>query len=232
MDANIIVEYLTDNWPGGIWLIIGGALAWFILKIKSDIKHVDREVTDVHSKLNQLPCEAHQTKMTEETESRHELHARMNSDISEVKTAIQFIKGSLEVIQQSLHNSNPYTQTCSPVSINREGYDMVERTGMNRMIDENWTNIGYYMEEKLSSENPYDIQQFLMEHVIVYPGRFIKGEHLDRLKHIAYCEGVSINMYLTVAAILIRDRYFLEKNIDIEEIDKNDPAKVIKGELE
>ncbi|MDR1154013.1 MAG: DUF4065 domain-containing protein [Bacteroidales bacterium] len=79
--------------------------------------------------------------MDEERTGRHELHAKVNSDISEIKTAIQYIKGSLEMIQQGLRNNNPYTRANSPTGITRDGHGLVERAGMDQMIDENRTRI-------------------------------------------------------------------------------------------
>jgi hypothetical protein len=140
------------------------------------------------------------------------------------------IKGSVELIQRSLQNSNiivnPYAQQRSPLRLTGDGSEMVKSVGIDRMIDENWTNIRSYMKKNLSTDHPYDIQQFLMEQTAAYPGKFINKDDLDRLKNIAYNKGYPLNVYLTVVALLIRDRYFSENNIDIEEIDKNDPQKV------
>jgi hypothetical protein len=175
------------------------------------------------------------TKFVTKISTEHDLFSKrinkMEDNTDKIKEDIIVIKGSVDLIQRSLQNNNiivnPYAQQHSPVRVSDEGDKMVKRVGADRMIDENWTNICSYMKEYLKSVNPYDIQQFLMEHAIAYPERFIDGENLDKLKILAYSEGYPLSAYLTVVAILIRDRYFLENNIDINEVDKNEPLKTV-----
>jgi hypothetical protein len=173
------------------------------------------------------------TKFTTRINTEHDTFSkrvnRMEENTDKMKEDIIVIKGSVELIQRSLQNSNiivnPYTQQHSPLRITGSGNEMVEKVGIRRMIDENWTNICSYIKENLSTENPYDIQQFLMERTVAHPGKFINKDDLDKLKNLAYSEGYPLNVYLTVVALLIRDRYFSENNIDINEVDKNDPQK-------
>jgi Na+-transporting methylmalonyl-CoA/oxaloacetate decarboxylase gamma subunit len=174
------------------------------------------------------------TKFTTKINTEHDTFSKrvnkMEENTDKIKENIIVIKGSVELIQRSLQNSNiivnPYAQQRSPLRLTEDGGEMVKSVGIDRMIDENWTNIRSYMKKNLSTDNPYDIQQFLMEQTVAYPGKFINKDDLDRLKNIAYNKGYPLNVYLTVVALLIRDRYFSENNIDIEEIDKNDPQKV------
>jgi hypothetical protein len=155
--------------------------------------------------------------------------SKMKNNSDKMKEDIIIIKGSVDLIQRSLQNNNiivnPYAQQHSPVRITSDGYAMIKRVGVDRMIDEKWTTVCSYIRENLTGENPYDIQQFLMEHTAAYPERFMDKENLDRLKLLAYNEGYPLSTCLTVAAILVRDRFFSENNIDVNEADKNDPVK-------
>jgi hypothetical protein len=232
-----VTDYLVENWPGGVWLITGGVLAWFLFALKGACKRAGEKAKEALSKLKELPCEFHQAKMEGEKEGRYELkqfvtesHATLNKDVSEVKVAITYMRDALDSIRQSLQNDqkliiNPYARKYSPMRITDKGNEMIDRVGMRQMVEGNRLSADEYMKDSLSSENPYDIQQFLMEHIIAYPEKFIKTEDLDKLKLLAYNEGLQLGAYLTVAAILIRDRYFSENNIDIDEVDRNDPQK-------
>ncbi|MDR2679589.1 MAG: hypothetical protein LBC47_02125 [Tannerella sp.] len=173
------------------------------------------------------------TKFATRIKTEHEEFSKkvdkMEGNTDKIKEDIVIIKGTVALIQRSLQNSNiivnPYAQQHSPIRITESGHEMIKRVGLNRMIDEKWINICSYIRENLRSENPYDIQQFLMAHTAAYPERFMDKENLDKLKLLAYNEGYPLSAYLTVVAILIRDRFFSENNIDINEVDKNDPIK-------
>jgi hypothetical protein len=154
---------------------------------------------------------------------------KMEGNTDKIKEDIVVIKGTVELIQRSLQNSNmivnPYASQHSPIRITESGHEMVKRVGVDRMIDENWVNIRSYMKQNMDAGNPYDIQQFLMGRIAAYPEKFISKDDIDKLKNLAYNEGYPLSTYLTVVAILIRDRYFSENNIDIDEVDKNDPQR-------
>jgi hypothetical protein len=174
------------------------------------------------------------TKFATKINTEHDLFSgrvnKMEDNTDKIKEDIVVIKGTVELIQRSLQNNNiivnPYAHQHSPIRVTESGDEMVKRAGINRMIDENWANICSYMKEGLTTENPYDIQQFLMEQAVAYPEKFIGKEDLNKLKILAYSEGYPLGAYLTVVAILIRDRYFSENSIDVNEVDKNDPQKV------
>jgi hypothetical protein len=137
----------------------------------------------------------------------------------------------LDALTQSLRNDNklivnPFTKKQSPISITQEGYELAEKLNMEGMVHSNWDRISYYTEENLASNNPYDIQQFFMDKVCVFPDKFITHEELDKIKRVAYNDGYPLFSYLTVIAILIRDKYFSEHNIDVREIDVHTPQPI------
>jgi hypothetical protein len=45
------------------------------------------------------------------------------------------------------------------------------------------------------------------------------------LKKVAYQEGYTLVIYMTVVSILIRDRYFAEHGIDVGDVDRYAPRK-------
>jgi hypothetical protein len=221
---NGIIRYLLDNWPAALWIMLGGIIAWAIFQIKNEVKKANDKSEEVEKKVNSLPCELHQ--------SHHsELREEYRVNITEVKTSIAYIKDSVDILVKNLHSKgaliNPYTERQSPMTITKEGYELVDRLCMNDMVNSNWDRASLYLNENLKSVNPYDIQQFLMEHVTVYPLEFIGECDIDKIKRVAYNEGYPLISYLTVIAILIRDKYFSEHHIDIDDIDKNDPDRIV-----
>ncbi len=94
---------------------------------------------------------------------------------------------------------------------------------MDGMVNENWMRINYYVEENVQSMNPYDIQQFCMQHTSVYPEKFISDYDINKIKLDAYNTGYSLSTYMSIIAVFVRDRYFFEHNIDVAEVDRHDP---------
>jgi hypothetical protein len=170
----------------------------------------------------------HVTKFTTRISTEHGSFCKrmdgLEDNIYKMKEDMVLVKGSVELIQKSLQNNNfivnSYAQQHSPVRVTKEGHEMIKRTGLDHAIDKSWTNTRAYLNDHLKTKNPYDIQQFIIEQVTIYPEKFIGNEDLDKLKLLAYKEGLPINAYLTVVSILIRDKYFIETGIDVNDVDK------------
>jgi hypothetical protein len=166
--------------------MIGGIIAWVIFNIKSEVKKANKSAEDSRRKIGELPCDLHRY-------SHSDLREEYKVNIAEVKTSILYIKDSVDILVKNLQNANvvvnPYTKRRSPMTITDDGYKLVDRLGMNDMIYSNWDRINYCLDENLKSVNPYDIQQFLMEQVTVYPLKFIQECDIDKIKLVAYNEG-------------------------------------------
>ncbi|MDR1938986.1 MAG: hypothetical protein LBQ73_10895 [Tannerellaceae bacterium] len=258
-----IIEFLIQEWPIAIWILLGGSLTWATLHILGKVKQTSDKTEHITDRLNQLPCDAHQTKLDDHQTKHYDLkqdvtekhaslnnnvtqintsiaymkesidtvtekYASLNSNVTQINTSISYMKESIDTIRQSLQNNNgiivnPFAERHSPMSLTQEGLELVKKIGMEKMVDSNWDKIRQYIRENMPATNPYDIQQFLMEHVAVFPNRFITDENVLWLKTFAYANGIPLMSYLTVIAILIRDKYFLDQDIHIEDIDKYVP---------
>lgn len=198
----------------GIFILFGAAI-WWGAKTYYGLKH----------KVDNLPCKSNEDKI----DAFSNRHGEVERSVVQVKTAIEYIQKSIENLAQSIQNSNkgimtdPFTQTHSPLSLTKKGEEMVNELGIRHMIDKEWGRISSYIKENASSLNPYDIQQFCIEQAVVYPEKFLCQEDLEKLKNEAYQAGLSLTSYMRVVAVLCRDRYFTENNIDVNEVDANDP---------
>lgn len=165
------------------------------------------------STLKSLPCEQHQTKLDE--------HVRI---ITRLDTTIELLKALLYTSRQEM-GAGDFTQTQSPLSITDSGREMIERTGMQAMFEENWQRISDFVTGKAQSMNPYDIQEMLIEQCVVYPERFLSAEQIDLLKLDAYNTGNVLASYMKALAVLARDRYFSEHGINVADVDAYTPKK-------
>ncbi len=212
-----------------IYLIVWTVKAYYKIKKIDTLpceKHSDKldSLVYIASKIEHFPCAEHKEKINEH-DSRH---SNIQSSISSINTSISYMQKSIDSIAQSLQSNNkivvdPFTQSHSPLSITPMGYEMMERINGYEMFENNWLRIQYLIDENSESKNPYDIQQFCIEQAVVYPNKFLKDSELDKVKMDAYTTGSSLASYMRVFAVLARDRYFEENNIDVMDVDKYSP---------
>lgn len=178
----------------------------------------------VKVRMDNMPC----TKNGDKIDQHIKDHKDVDVNLVKMATTIEFIQKNIESLTQSIQANNkivtdPFTQTHSPLSLTSTGKEMVNETGLSGMIDKNWVSITKLINSCAESMNPYDIQQFCIEQAVVYPEKFLLPEDLDKIKLHAYTTGNSLTSYMRVVAVISRDRYFEENNIDINEVDANNP---------
>lgn len=179
-------------------------------------------------KLDNLPCEHNGNKIN----SHIEQHTQVDISVTRLTTSIEYIQRIIEGIQQSMQTQNrnfstdSFTQNNSPLAVSPNGKEMIKRTGLDEMINRNWDTIEKLIRENASSMNPYDIQQYCIEQAVVFPEKFLLENDLNKIKMDAYNSGNSLTSYMKVVAVLSRDLYFKKYNINLEEVDRNDPTVV------
>lgn len=223
----IVAAILT----GLIWLTI-----WLykVYHLKKDVEKLpckehalklDRVVA-VETKINSLPCSEHMEQIRNHTEG----HTSVLSRLSSIDTTLIFLQKGVDGLNQSLQKGNKiitdsFTQSHSPLSITELGYKMIERMGIQEIFELNWSRINELIKSEAIGRNPYDIQQFCIQQAVVFPEKFISESELNKIKVDAYNTGNPLQSYMKVIAVMARDRYFKENDIDVSEVDANDPAK-------
>lgn len=212
---NFLKSFFSDESFLGLLLFCAvGFFIWWSRGVYEKVKSIEN-----------LPC----SKNAEKIENILEEKGSINISITKIETSILYLQKSIENLNQSLQANNnkiitdPFTQTNSPISITAKGYDMIKRLGVESMFEKNWDRIRTFIKENTESKNPYDIQQFCLEQAVVYPEKFLRVEEVDILKMDAYKAGFSLTSYMKVVAVLARDRYFEENNIDVLEVDRTAP---------
>ena len=126
-----------------------------------------------------------------------------------------------ESIQKTV--TDGYTQRHSPVSLTEKGRAEVKESGLDKMVERNWPKICQTLDKETKSKNPYDIQSYCMENVFVSPEKFFTDEDVFYIKELAFKKGLALMTYTNMLAVLIRDKYFIQKGIDVKDVDKYDP---------
>ena len=171
------------------------------------------------------------TKFTTRISVEHgEFNKRMEkteSNINDIRMDIAEMKGSLRFVIDLVGKNDPLARKKSPLSLTEDGEKMVEKHGLDIIVDSNWDKINAVL-KNLPTNNPYDIQQFCFEKAFA-DTTFIKSlvffseKDIDKLKIISFKTGLSLFSITRLMGIVIRDRYFAENKINIEEVDVYDP---------
>lgn len=211
--------------------LVGGALwlAWWGRGIKEKVSRVDDlekhmdEFRDAVSKIQALPCDHHSQIM----ERHDDEHRNAGERMTKVETSVLYLQKSLDSITKGLQGNkgliiDPYSLNHSPLSITPKGYEMMARLGVENMFDRNWERIDRYIDENVKDKNAYDVDQFCLEHAVVFPEHFLKKEEVNILKDDAYKEGLSLTSYMRVIAVLSRDKYLAVHNIEVPESETED----------
>ena len=152
--------------------------------------------------------------------------------------SIEEIRMDLGIIKTVILGEIPVMRKLSPLNINDFGKKIADETDIYSKIDANLDNSIKLIESKLTTENPYDIQQVCFdlgyacslessaEDAIV-----LKPEDLASLKTHAFKNGYPMLYYGAIIGIILRNKYFEYKRIDISEIDKHDPAKPSEADV-
>jgi len=215
---NAFLSFLFENWPYAIWIAIGGIVVYlyFIIKNKAD---------GAHTKITNLPCEAHRELLNK---YEHEI-IMQNKKLS----TIDVLNGKFDVMMQTLQTMAgnrewSITKTLSPISLTDYGKSLADELNMEHYILSNWKTISKYIEDNSESMNPYDIQQFCFNYVLLKTTDALSREGHDRVKLKAFTLGVPIFDLLQAAAIIIRDKFFKEHNINIADIDIFEPKSGVE----
>lgn len=162
----------------------------------------------------------------------HRIHSeRDREDVKTVKTKldglvtdISMIKGTLALIQSGL-NAPGLTQTNSPVSLSALGKETARKMGVDSMVARNREKILAFLDKHLPQKNAYDIQQLCIETASTRPDLLFSDEDAGNIKDFAFSEGKPLIYYGGMIGVIVRDFYFAERGIRVEEVDLNDPAK-------
>lgn len=131
-------------------------------------------------------------------------------DINELQKDIAFLKGIFG------NSKNEFMQGHSPLSLTEKGNIVSKEMNAEKRISVNWELICNTIDKEIQDKNPYDIQQYCLETMVVEPEKFFGEKDLQELKLYAYQQGKNFADIAVVLAIIIRDRYFAEHGIEVD----------------
>lgn len=148
---------------------------------------------------------------------------RFQKDFYEIKGDIASVKSNLELAK--IMKGTKFFKSQSPLKLTPLGVKVADDIKAESIINNNWDRLFNLLEQEIRDKNPYDIQQYCMNELIANPSKFIDDATLLDLKDYAFSHGEQLSLYLGIFGLIIRDRYFKSKGINIDDIDKHDPSK-------
>lgn len=180
--------------------------------------YITRKITLINAEHSQIKEEA---KAVEERIDKRfgQMDKRIDkveNYIDEIRKDISFLKGTIEV---TLRSSGALTQAHSPISLTEKGERVAEEIEADKIIATNWERMRATLDAE-DLKTAYDIQQFCIETPEFEPLRFFDETTVNHIKDFAFNQGMPIQMYYRMLGVIIRDRYFDEKGIPLQDVDK------------
>jgi hypothetical protein len=164
------------------------------------------------------------TKFTTKIETEHGTLSnrvdRIESNIDEIRKDLAFVRGNVDA---AIAIKDTLTKKKSPISLTDDGIKLVNEYNFENILARNWEQI-LKSTNDVETKNPYDLQEYFIETAYLEPSKFFSKDDVDELKTVSYKTGFAFMSIARVMGILIRDAYFKQKGIAIEEVDKNTPA--------
>lgn len=227
---NFLRDILGEYFVLGI--IIAGCVIYLTIKIT-------RWFTLNGHKLDNLPCDKHAqfienmnvnnndikvslARIEERSDSMNKRFESIEERFGKIEGRIDMMQNSVVKVLEGRGRHNDFTQAHSPISLTDLGKQKAEELKLDNIISKNWETISNIINE---DKNPYDIQSAFIINFISTPEKYIDKESLDLIKNDAFLSGNMLIDYMRMIAVMARDRYFKEHDIEIGEVDKHDPSK-------
>jgi hypothetical protein len=177
----------------------------------------ENKIDDLEKKINETSCREHSAKIDLHEKSIDKMDCKYDKIFEEL-AGIKAVLVAKEPNQKA-----DMFKTKSPLSLTQKGTDFVNENHIEAIVDNNWQNILDVLGEL--NTNPYDIQLKIFEKCYINMDKLVGDETTDFLKRYSFNTGEPFTTVGTVVGLVIRDKYFKEKNIDVSEIDTHDPSK-------
>lgn len=163
--------------------------------------------------------------VTKKTTSINTEHSTLKESTKKIESFIDELRKDMAYIKGTIELKNDLAQSHSPVSLTQKGKEVCDEIGAEEIVANNWSKIKNTLNNEVHNKNAYDIQQYCIETAAVEPEKFFNNTDLEKIKLFAFKKGKSFQYFSMVFAIIIRDKFFAEKGIDTNDVDKHDPRK-------
>ena len=210
-------EWIIQNFGVSALMLIGLiVIAWllgaWITKLRKD---VENKPCDAHQKM----LEDQSRKLDQDSKLLHRIEGQL-STLTHLESSIQRMTDTIQLMTASYSGASPLTQSHSPISLTKKGKEIAKELELDSVLNNNWEKIVKII---TTETNPYDIQMRFISDLILKPDLYIDVDTMDRIKTNAFESGIPLMDYMRMIGVMARDKYFSIHNIDVNDVDRNDP---------
>jgi len=150
----------------------------------------------------------------------------LKNEVSSLKSEFKELSKDLNTCSTKLEErtsrgADAYTKRKSPISLNEKGEELLKRSGIDKFVLENQSDLVGKIKEK-TPKTAYDVQVFSKNIVeAIYT-----DDKFNPFKDFAFKEGLDIEVIFTVMSLYLRDIALPLLGFSYDQLDKTDPAKV------
>ena len=181
-------------------------------------KKMDERFDNINKRMDERFVNVNK-RMDERFDSVDKRFNKIEGHIDDMRKDISFLKAMIEFFQSN--SKRAVAKQSSPISLTKLGIDTSKSMKAKEIISGNWDKIYADLDSNVAGKNVYDIQQYCMETSTIELSKFLHDSDLEKVKLYAFTEGRPWAYYAPIFGILIRDKYFEMKGIDIANVDKN-----------
>lgn len=142
---------------------------------------------------------------------------KLSDNIDKIKEDIAEIKAFIQISRQ---DNNKFVKAHSPLSLTEKGEMVATDLHIRDILNRQWSSLCKQISTKLNEgHNPYDIQEVCFEIGRTY-SKILTENEFENVRLYAFKNGHNLADYDLLFGIVLRDMYFKEKNIKVEELDK------------
>ena len=169
------------------------------------------QIVKVRSKLRHLPRDEREKVSSELTGKINKIYASNQNLEVKVDTLMGITLKILKDDKPSL------IQSCSPLRLTEEGEKVCRELSIHEAITANWAHVRSLI-DIVDTSNPYDLQKRCYDISTMSPREVFGEETSEKIKLKAFQMGMPAFSILQAAAVVIRDRYFEEKGINVNDM--------------
>lgn len=201
---------------------IGSAIWMLVIIIVGTLCWRGRGLYGKLAKIDNLPCKEHERALAERQKQAHDIDVKLAKIDTELVNLSRMI--TMFAMPPTNPNLAPLTQSQSPISLTNEGKEVDVKLGIADAVNSNWEYIKTLGDNKVT---PYDIQESFIKAFLLYPEVYFSTTFMNRVKFDAFMSGRSLVEYMRIAAIIARDRFFKENNLDLASIDDDISNRIV-----
>lgn len=142
----------------------------------------------------------------------------LEEDNKELKRELREVRDKAIACETSLKEREPLTRKRSPVSLSDRGTSLLNDSHGRKFVDENFDEL-YNSVKTKTPKTAYDIQEYAKE--IIESLR--NDDRLNPAKDFLFKDGSTLDEWITVTAIYLRDKILEKEKMTQEDVDKKTP---------